>query len=178
MSCYHTTCAERGATLILDRMNLFSEEENPQRAQYLTMIVGGEEFGVDIGLVTEIIGMQPISMFPEAPDYVIGVINHRDRVIPLVDMRLRLNKPQAHFTERTCILVIQTKRFGAGLIVDQVANVLEMDFGDIPPQLGAQFSDSRPYISGIWKDGAKEIPLIDCEKLFENNGPECPKPAE
>ena len=74
MFCYHTTCAERGATLILDRMNLFSEEENPQRAQYLTMIVGGEEFGVDIGLVAEIIGMQPISMFPEAPEYVIPCV--------------------------------------------------------------------------------------------------------
>lgn len=164
--------------MILDHVNPFDQEENLQRTQYLTFIIDGEEFGVDIGLVTEIIGMQPVNTLPEVPAYIIGVINHRGKVIPVMDMRLRLKRPQVQFTDRTCILVIRTKRFGAGLIVDQVADVFEIDPGSAISPPDAQISDSRPYIEGICKAGREEILLIDCEKLFENNEPENPGQTE
>lgn len=164
--------------MILDHVNSFDQGENLRRAQYLTFIIDGEEFGVDIGLVTEIIGMQPVNTLPEVPAYIVGVINHRGKVIPVMDMRLRLKRPQVQFTDRTCILVIQTKRFGAGLIVDQVADVFEIDPGSAIASPDAQFSHNRPYISDICKAGRKEILLIDCEKLFEDNEAENQKQTE
>jgi len=143
-----------------------TEIEETMRGRYLTFDVGQAVFGIEIQVVKEIIGMQPINTLPEVPEYIKGIINLRGQIIPVIDMRLKLKKEAADYTDRTCIIVIEIGQISAGLIVDQVAEVLGIDQENIspPPELGTGIS-SR-YISGIGKvDGQVKL-LLNCEMLF------------
>ena len=142
--------------------------EDTMHGRFLTFCVGQEVFGIEIRVVKEIIGLQHINTLPEVPAYIRGVINLRGRVIPVIDMRLKLKKEEADYTDRTCIIVIETQQISAGLIVDQVAEVLSIGEENIcpPPELGKGVS-SR-YINGIGKvDGQVKL-LLDCEMLFDS----------
>ena len=72
--------------------NLAEDEEDTQKDKYLTFSLGKEIYGIDIKVVIEIIGIQTITEVPEVPDYVRGIINLRGKIIPVVDMRLRLHR--------------------------------------------------------------------------------------
>jgi purine-binding chemotaxis protein CheW len=128
-----------------------------------------EVFGLEIRFVTEIVGVQPVNPIPETPDYIQGVINLRGKIIPVIDMRLKFGKQRVPYTDRTCIIVIETKQFSVGLIVDRVAEVLTLSSSDIvpPPSLWAEFG--RHYLSGIGKADGQVKLLLDCEKLFTDD---------
>lgn len=146
--------------------DLVEEAEDTMRGRFLTFGIGQEVFGIEIRVVREIIGMQPVNTLPEVPDYIRGIINLRGLIIPVIDMRLKLKKEPADYTDRTCIIVIETQQISAGLIVDQVAEVLGIEEENIcpPPELGKGVH-SR-YVNGIGKvDGQVKL-LLDCEKLF------------
>ena len=68
------------------------EEEDTQKGKYLTFIIGKESYGIGIEFVTEIIGILPITVIPELPDYIRGIINLRGEIIPVMDIRLRFKK--------------------------------------------------------------------------------------
>ena len=85
---------------------LTAEEEDTQKDKYLTFRLGEEIYGIDISVVIEIIGIQPITSVPEVPDYVQGIINLRGKIIPVVDMRLRFRREFQAYHDRTCIVVI------------------------------------------------------------------------
>jgi purine-binding chemotaxis protein CheW len=143
--------------------------EDVQMDKYLTFTVAGEGYGIDIRSVTEIIGIQPVSTLPEVPEFVKGVINLRGKIIPVVDMRLRFGQKEAAYTDRSCIVVVETNRLTAGLIVDQVSEVMMIDKESIVPPPDVQLPDSRRYISGIGKVDAEVKLLIDCNRLFNDN---------
>ncbi len=145
---------------------LMTNEADTMRGRYLTFALGEEVFGIGIRYVTEIIGMQPVNAIPEAPDYIKGIINLRGKIIPVIDMRLKFKKPSVAYTDRTCIIVIETASFSVGLIVDQVAEVLTMGDGDIVPPPSAWAGAGKRYLSGIGKvDGQVKL-LLDCDQLF------------
>lgn len=149
-----------------NQLELGEETEDTMSGRYLTFGIGEEMFGIEIRVVREIIGMQPVNSLPEVPGYIRGIINLRGLIIPVIDMRLKLKKEPAEYTDRTCIIVIETPQISAGLIVDQVAEVLGIEEENIcpPPELGKGVN-SR-YVNGIGKvDGQVKL-LLDCEKLF------------
>lgn len=151
---------------MLEETELVEEMADTMRGRYLTFALGEEVFGIEIRYVTEIIGIQPINPIPESPEYIKGIINLRGKIFPVIDMRLKFRKPPVEYTDRTCIIVIETKAFSIGLIVDRVAEVLTMDDGDIVPPPDAWAGAGRRYLSGIGKvDGQVKL-LLDCEKLF------------
>jgi purine-binding chemotaxis protein CheW len=145
-------------------------EEDTMRGLFITFAVDGETYGIDIRYVTEIVGLQPISPLPEAPGHIKGIINLRGSIIPVVDLRLKFKKEPAEYTDRTCILVIETKDILAGLIVDEVSEVAALNDNDIspPPSFGAG-TECR-YLSGIGKAGREVNLLLDCEALFSGEG--------
>ena len=116
-------------------------------------------------MVIEIIGIQNITAVPEVPDYVQGIINLRGRIIPVVDMRLRFKKEFRAYGDRTCIIVIEVREVLIGLIVDGVAEVLDIPEENVvlPPQLKAS---QNKYIRGIGKTGEAVTLLLDWDKLF------------
>ncbi len=150
-----------------DQLEPFDQEEDAQLGKYLTFTVDDEDYGIEIRFVTEIIGMQPINTLPEVPSFVKGIVNLRGKIIPVVDMRSKFEKNEAPYTDRTCIVVVETNDLSAGLIVDQVSEVMVIE--DIVPPPDVQLPDSHRYISGIGKVGTDVKLLIDCERLFNDS---------
>jgi len=142
--------------------------EDTQKGKFLTFSVGREAYGIEIKFVTEIIGIQEITEVPELPDYVKGIINLRGKIIPVIDVRLRFRKEPKQYNDRTCIVVINIKETTVGLIVDNVAEVINIDDSNIvpPPQIKAGFHNR--YVRGIGKVGNEVKLLLDCDKLLND----------
>src|SRR3954467_893668 len=92
--------------------------------KYLTFALGNEEYGVPVLKVREIIKVMDITQVPQVPDYVLGVINLRGKVIPVIDLRRKFGFPAMEHTERTCIIVVDVDlpaiRVMMGVVVDSV----------------------------------------------------------
>ena len=85
-----------------------------REGKYLTFSLAREDYGIEILKVKEIIGMLPITSVPQTPAYIKGVINLRGKVIPVIDLRLRFEMQEVDYTERTCIIVIETQAAQVG----------------------------------------------------------------
>ncbi|OCA97479.1 chemotaxis protein CheW [Clostridium beijerinckii] len=146
-------------------------EEDTQKGKYLTFILDDESYGIGINNVTEIIGIQPITLVPELPDYIRGIINLRGKIIPVMDVRLRFKKDFREYNDRTCIIVIDINDLSIGLIVDSVSEVLIIPDQDIvpPPNLSKV---SNKYIKGIGKIDNQVKLILDCNKLISDEDAE------
>ncbi|WP_461205980.1 chemotaxis protein CheW [Clostridium sp. DL1XJH146] len=145
-----------------------SLDENPQDNRYLTFTVGNEFYGVEIINVIEIVGIQTIIKLPEVPEYIKGIINLRDKIIPVMDCRLRFKKASINYNDRTCIVVINIGDTNLGLIIDSVSEVTSIPEDKIvpPPNLS---KEGRKYIKGIGKDDKQIVLLLDCEELLNED---------
>lgn len=130
--------------------------------KYLTFSLAGEEYGVEILKVREIIGLMDITAVPQMPHYMKGVINLRGKVIPVVDLRLKFGMPAAEYTEQTCTIVVDVGNL-MGIIVDTVQEVLDIDTAQIdpPPPLGVSVDTSFILGMGKVKDEVKILLDID-----------------
>lgn len=146
--------------------NIAEMEEDTLKDRYLTFSLDKEIYGIEVRYVTEIIGLQPITQIPELPEYVRGIINLRGRIIPVMDVRLRFNKMQGEYNDRTCIVVVDISDSLIGLIVDSVSEVITIPEQDIvdPPSMSNGFNNK--YIKKIGKVGTEVRLLLDCEKLL------------
>lgn len=142
-------------------------EEEPEVKQYLTFWVDNQLFGMPIGDVIQIIGMQEITPVPEFPTYAKGIINLRGSIIPLVDMRLRLHKEEAAYNERTCTIVSKIEELLVGFIVDGVGEVVSITDEQIsqPPKL-SQKGNAHAYLAGVGKLEGRVVLLLDTEKIL------------
>lgn len=151
-----------------DIVNIIPDmEEDTQNEKYLTFALDNESYGISINNVVEIIGMQPITLVPELPNYIKGIINLRGKVIPVMDVRLRFRKEFREYNDRTCIIVVDIDGVGMGLIVDSVSEVLVISEQDIvpPPNL----NKTNKYIRGIGKIGSEVKLILDCDKLISDD---------
>lgn len=124
-------------------------DRSETKGKYLTFWTDGQLFGVPIADVVQIVGMQTITAIPEFPAYAKGIINMRGSVIPIIDVRLRLQKPEAEYNERTCIIVSSIGGRDVGFIVDAVDAVTKIEDTDIaqPPTLSADTVNT--YLTGV-----------------------------
>ena len=141
--------------------------------KYLTFSLAGEEYGIGILKIKEIIGMMPVTKVPQTPEFVKGVINLRGKVIPVLDLRMRFGLDAADYTERTCIVVVEVAGQGhdilIGLVVDSVSEVLNIKADDIvdTPSLGTQVQTG--FILGMAKmEGGVKI-LLDIDKVISSD---------
>jgi purine-binding chemotaxis protein CheW len=147
-------------------MNTMSDREG----KYLTFTLAGEEYGISILKVKEIIGMMPITTVPQTPVYVKGVINLRGKVIPVVDLRRKFGMDSMEYTERTCIIVVEiagsSKTIPMGIVVDSVSEVLNIKSGDIEetPSFGNRLDTD--YILGMAKVGGGVKILLDIDRVM------------
>lgn len=137
---------------------------------YLTFALGDETYGLGILKVQEIIGIMDVTKVPRTPEYVRGVINLRGKVIPVVELRLKFGMDKLEDTERTCIIVVQVESAGGavttGVIVDEVAEVLDIREDQIepPPSFGA--SVDTEFILAMGKVDEKVVMLLDVDKVL------------
>ena len=141
-----------------------------REGKYLTFSLAGEEYGIGILKIKEIIGMMPITTVPRTPEFVKGVINLRGKVIPVIDLRLKFGIEKIDYTERTCIIVVELKNQAAdiliGVVVDSVSEVLNIKADDIEdtPTFGTSLDTA--YILGMAKtEGGVKI-LLDIDQVL------------
>lgn len=142
-----------------------------REGKYLTFTLAGEEYGIGILKIKEIIGMMPITTVPQTPAFVKGVINLRGKVIPVMDLRVRFGIKAIEYTERTCIIVVeiagQSATIQIGIVVDSVSEVLNIKASDIEdtPAFGTQLDTA--FILGMAKiEGSVKI-LLDIDRVLK-----------
>jgi len=141
-----------------------------REGKYLTFSLAGEEYGIGILKVKEIIGMMPITTVPRTPDFVKGVINLRGKVIPVVDLRRKFGMEEIGYTERTCIIVMEIAGQGGsllmGMVVDAVSEVLNIKAAELEETPGFGTKLDTDYILGMAKmNGGVKI-LLDINKVL------------
>jgi len=149
-----------------------SDQQVRREGKYLTFALAGEEYGIGILKVKEIIGLMPITPVPQTPEHIKGVINLRGKVIPVVDLRLKFGMMSAESTERTCIIVTEIvtggKQIFMGIVVDSVSEVLNIKLAEIEdtPNFGSALDTA--YILGMAKAGQGVKILLDIDKVMSN----------
>jgi purine-binding chemotaxis protein CheW len=128
--------------------------------------VGREDFGVPIGIVHEIVRMMDITVVPDAPAFIEGVINLRGKIIPVVDLRKRFAEP-AEPNRRNRILVAELDGHLVGLVVDAAHEVLKVNPELIEPPPNVFENGELNYVTGVGKLGGKLVILIDLAKIMQ-----------
>ncbi|WP_224746999.1 chemotaxis protein CheW [Pelovirga terrestris] len=166
-----TTHSTQGETIMTapEEVNrdLSSINEDSMEGMYLTFDLASEGYGLEIRHVIEIIGIQPITAVPDLPDHVIGVLNLRGKVIPIIDVRRRFGLPHRDHDDRTCIVVVNVNENSVGLVVDKVSEVITIPANEIEPPPGTNRNGKR-YIAGMGKIGQQVKILLDIEALLED----------
>jgi len=150
----------------LEGSNISQEEiEDTQHGKYLTFPLGEEEYGIEISAVTEIIGVQKITVLPDLPHFVKGTINLRGKIIPVIDVRLRFKLEEREYQERTCIIVVNIDDISIGLIVDSVSEVIDIsnDSIETPPKLNNGAGNKFVKAFGKVKDNV--VIILDIKNL-------------
>lgn len=138
--------------------------------QLLTFSLDSEVFGAEISQIQEVLEYTKISRIPRMPNYMLGVINLRGKVVPVVDLRKRFQMPEAEVTVDTCIVIVEVEVDGEptflGLLADAVKEVMVLAKNDIsePPKVGSSI-DSR-FIYGMGKTTNEFIIILDLAKVF------------
>jgi purine-binding chemotaxis protein CheW len=151
------------------RASLQSEdEEDTLENRYLILKLAEEDYGIEIADVKEIVGVPHISCIPEMPDYVVGVINLRGVVIPVIDLRTRFHIPKLDYTDRTATVIVSHKRKLYGLVVDTVLEVMNIPEANLtpPPQIAA--GASHRFLRKIGRMGDQVKLLLDTETILDD----------
>lgn len=154
-----------------DSQNEDAKNDDSQKGMFMTFQTGKEYFGISISYVNEIIGMQEITAIPEVDDYIMGLINLRGKIIPVIDVRVRFKMEPKEYTDRTCIIVIDVKSMLIGLIVEKIAEVNTIKDDDIlpPPSFGQKGQEHNKYVYGLARTGESMKLLLDPEKLIKDD---------
>ena len=141
-------------------------DDTTARREVLTFRLGAEEYGIDILKVQEIRGYEPPTRIARVPKHLRGVMNLRGNIVPVVDMRLKLQCAEAPFTASTVIIVLNLIDRVVGMVVDAVSDVLHLaaaDIGAVPELHGAIARDSMRGLCSV--DGRMLI-LLDIEHVM------------
>lgn len=141
-----------------------------KEGKYLTFTLAGEEYGIGILKIREIIGLLPITSVPQTPAFIKGVINLRGKVIPVMDLRVRFGIPPLDYSERTCIIVVEVSGQAGviqiGIVVDAVSEVLNIKSDDMEPTPSFGTKLNTEYILGMAKIGGGIKILLDITRVL------------
>ena len=144
--------------------------ESPTSRQVLTFCLGAETYGVDILRVQEIRGWSPVTRIPKSPTHVLGVLNLRGSIVPIVDLRVRFSLERAEFTPLTVIIVLSITtpngRSEFGLVVDSVSDVVDISTKDLKeaPNLGGKMN--ADFIQSLATVADRMLILLDVDALI------------
>jgi purine-binding chemotaxis protein CheW len=157
---YNATAVRAGESNIAD------SRMDSRAGKYLTFFLSGQEYGVEILKVQEIIGRMPVTPVPLTSRDILGVINLRGKIHPVMDLNVKFGMDRTGITDETCIIIIKTSSLMMGILVDRVSEVIKMASEDIEdtPSFG---TDVNPeYLLGMGKTGGRICLLLDIEKVI------------
>ena len=134
--------------------------------QFLTFTIGSEEYAVDVLRVQEIKGYSAVTPIPNSPSFIRGVMNLRGTVVPVIGLRETFGMPGIAYDKFSVIVVLTVGSRVIGLLVDTVADVVDLEMAQVemPPELGDRVDTS--YITGIARAGEKFIIVLSIEKVL------------
>lgn len=141
--------------------------------QYLTFMLAGEEYGVDILRVQEIKGWDTVTQIPNTPKYIRGVINLRGTIVPIIDMRARFNLEHLDYGPTTVVIVLKVinadKSRTMGVVVDGVSDVYNMPEEDIKasPDFGSAVDTA--FVKGLATVNDKMVIVLDIDHMLNSN---------
>jgi len=145
-----------------------------EHEQYVSFMLGGEEYGADITRVQEIKGWDTVTRVPYTPNYILGVVNLRGAIVPVIDLRMRFGLDHVPFEPTTVIVVIRVAaergERTVGVVVDAVNEVHDIPTANIQPSpdlLGGLID--QVFIKGIATQGGRMVILLDIEKLVNSS---------
>jgi purine-binding chemotaxis protein CheW len=142
--------------------------------QYLSFMLGGEEYATDILRVQEIKGWDTVTRVPYSPNYVLGVINLRGAIVPVIDLRVRFGLERAAFDSTTVTVVVHVagergERI-VGVVVDAVSEVYNVAVETIRPPPDVSGSIDNMFVKGLVNLDGKLVILLDIERLVVSSG--------
>ncbi len=139
--------------------------------QFLTFLLAGQDFGIEILQVREIRNFTKLTPIPNMPASIKGVLNLRGTVVPIVDLRIRLGMPAAPYDRFTVIIVVNVNERVMGVIVDAVSDVLNVDSDALvaPPEMGNSADTS--FVNGLAKSEDRLVTLLNFERLLNVDSP-------
>jgi len=147
--------------------------EGVQEKQFLTFLLGGEEYAVPILRVREIIEYDTVTVVPSTPPWIRGVINLRGSVVPVVDMAVKFGLPPTQPTKLTCTVVVETEYEGqqtiTGVMADAVSQVVELKPEDVEPVPTFGTNIRVEYLLGMGKAGRKFVLLLDIDRVLASS---------
>ena len=158
-------------TQMIDNTDLMASGEGSQ--QYLTFMLAGEEYGVDILRVQEIKGWDTVTLIPNTPEYIRGVINLRGTIVPIIDMRTRFNLEQLEYGPTTVVIVLKVnnadKSRTMGIVVDGVSDVYNMPEEDIKPSPDFGTAVDTDFVKGLATVNDKMVIVLDIDHMLNTN---------
>jgi purine-binding chemotaxis protein CheW len=138
--------------------------------QFLTFVLGGEEYGVTILQVQGIQGWDRVTPIPNTPDYILGVINLRGAIVPIVDLRRRFGMPGAEFGPTTVVIVVRVAQENRaertlGLVVDAVSEVCNVNAADRKPAPDFGSHIKTDFVKGLATVDKRMVILLDIDRL-------------
>lgn len=136
------------------------------QGEYLTFRLGGEEYGIDILRVQEIRSYEQPTRIANSPAFLKGVVNLRGVIVPIIDLRVKLNCAAAEFNAFTVVIVLNIMGRVVGAVVDSVSDVLELTTEQVKPAPGMNAQVDMSFITGIANVGERMLILMDITALM------------
>lgn len=155
--------------MMLQQMGKLGLQMDSKTKQFLSFVLNNQSYGVQISSVREINRMSEITTVPKTSNFVEGVMNLRGKVVPVINLRLKLGFEKKETTKATCIVVVDTEFGQVGMIVDSIEGVLDLSSDQIEniPDLGGLSKDK--FVLGVGKVETKVIVLLDILKLLSHD---------
>jgi purine-binding chemotaxis protein CheW len=138
------------------------------KSEFLTFLLGGEEYGIEILKVQEIRGYDTVTQIANTPVFIKGVINLRGHIVPIVDLRIKFNLGTVEYNELTVVIILNLQKRITGIVVDSVSEVVALSQAQISavPELVSNI-DTK-YILGLAAVQEHMLILVDIERLISS----------
>ena len=139
-----------------------SDNKTNDLTQYIVVMIGNEQYGINIMYIDNIVRIQKITRVPKTQDYYKGVINLRGEIIPVMSIRTKLGLPDDEFSDKSRIIIVKVENAMIGIIVDQVKEVVTLGEANVEKITYTNTSEvAANYISAIGKSKGELISLLD-----------------
>jgi purine-binding chemotaxis protein CheW len=149
--------------------NITKADTEQSGGEYLTFVLGGEEYGVEILKVQEIRSYEAATKIANTPDFIKGVINLRGSIVPIIDLRMRFRLSSAEYNDTTVVIILNLSNRTMGIVVDGVSDVLELKESQISSVPDLVSSIDTKYLLGLGTADGRMLILVDIEQLMTSN---------
>ena len=147
-------------------MNDVVENSDDSIVQWVTFHLDNEKYGIKVMQVQEVLRMTEIAPVPGAPHYVMGIINLRGNVVTVIDTRKRFGLAETEADDSTRIVIVEADNNVVGILVDSVAEVVDLKMSDVETAPNVGNDESSKYIQGVSSQGDELLILVDVNKLL------------